>query len=193
MNPAGPADGQLSPEDQIRLVTAVAVACDRSAFAALFAHFAPRVKSYMMRAGLEDSPAEELAQETMLTMWRKASTFDPARAGVSTWIFTIARNKRIDRLRRAQARPDDVLIDPSDEPDEPLSGEEIAIATEREHHVRAALNALSGEQSTIVRLSYFADKPHAEIALELGIPLGTVKSRIRLALVRLRALLDSNT
>lgn len=147
----------------------------------------------MMRAGLEDSPAEELAQETMLTMWRKASTFDPARAGVSTWIFTIARNKRIDRLRRAQARPDDVLIDPSDEPDEPLSGEEIAIATEREHHVRAALNALSGEQSTIVRLSYFADKPHAEIALELGIPLGTVKSRIRLALVRLRALLDSNT
>lgn len=185
-------DAPPSPDEQCQLIQAVATARDRDAFAELFTHFAPRVKSFLMRSGLTDTVAEEVTQETMLTMWRKASYFDPSRAGLSTWIFTIARNQRIDRLRRGRVQTTDSLFDPSDEQDAPLSGEEIAIVTERERQVRKALGALSNEQATIMRLSYFSEKPHAEIARELGIPLGTVKSRIRLALNRLRTLLDSD-
>lgn len=181
-----------SPAEQCRLIEAVAVTSDRSAFAELFTYFAPRVKSFLMRSGLDDTAAEEVTQETMLAMWRKASYFDPSRAGLSTWIFTIARNQRIDRLRSGRVQTADSLFYPSDEPDAPLSGEELAIVAEREQLIREALGALSDEQTKIVRLSYFADKPHAEIARELGIPLGTVKSRIRLALNRLRALLDND-
>lgn len=192
MKQVGQDEASFSPEEQRRLIEAMAVARDRNAFAALFSYFAPRVKSFLMGSGLDDTAAEEVTQETMLTLWRKASYFDPSRAGVSTWIFTIARNRRIDRQRRGRVQMTDSLLDPSNEPDEPVSGEAMAIATEREERVREALGTLSNEQATIVRLSYFAEKPHAEIARELGIPLGTVKSRIRLALNRLRTLLDND-
>jgi RNA polymerase sigma-70 factor (ECF subfamily) len=185
-------DAPPSADEQCQLIQAVATARDRSAFAELFTHFAPRVKSFLMRSGLPDTVAEEVTQETMLVMWRKASYFDPSRAGLSTWIFTIARNQRIDRLRRGRVQTTSSLFDPSDEQDAPLSGEDITIAAEREQQVRTALGTLSDEQATIVRLSYFSEKPHAEIARELGIPLGTVKSRIRLALNRLRSLLDGD-
>jgi RNA polymerase sigma-70 factor (ECF subfamily) len=181
-----------SPEELIRLIDAVAKDRDRKAFGRLFAYFAPRVKSFLMRSGFADPMAEEVTQEVMLALWRKASYFDPCRAGASTWVFTIARNQRIDRLRRARSRATDRWPDPSDEPDQPLSGEEIAITAEREEEIRRALGALSSEQAAVVRLSYFAEKPHAEIASELGIPLGTVKSRIRLALSRLRSMLDND-
>jgi RNA polymerase sigma-70 factor, ECF subfamily len=180
------------PADQLcRLMQAVATENNRSAFTTLFNHFAPRVKALLMRSGLNDELAEEVTQETMLAVWRKASYFDPNRAGVSTWIFTIARNRRIDRLRRERARTGDVF-DASDEPDSLHSGEDIAIAAEREKQLRAALSALTKDQAAVIRLSFLAEKPHAEIARELGIPLGTVKSRARLALSRLRALLDGH-
>lgn len=181
-----------SAEELIGLIDAVARKQDRNAFARLFGYFAPRVKSFLMRSGLEDAAAEEVAQEVMIAVWRKASYFDPGKAGASTWVFTIARNQRIDRLRRTRSRTADHLLDPTDEPDMPPSGEDIAIVAEREEGVRKALESLSIDQSTIVRLSFFAEKPHAEIARELGIPLGTVKSRVRLALNRLRTLLDSD-
>lgn len=181
-----------TPEELIRLINAVARYQDRKAFALLFSYFAPRVKSFLMRSGLADSIAEEVTQEVMLALWRKASYFDPGRAGASTWVFTIARNQRVDRLRRTRSLLSDRVADPSQEPAAPLSGEDIAITTEREEEIQRALGTLSSEQATIVRLSYFADKPHAEIARELAIPLGTVKSRIRLALNRLRVVLDSD-
>lgn len=181
-----------SPEDLISLICAVAREQDRNAFAQLFAYFAPRVKSFLMRSGLPDPAAEEVTQEVMIAVWRKASYFDPGRAGASTWVFTIARNQRIDGLRRMRSRTTDHLLDPSDEPDTPRSGEDIAIMAEREEGVRKALATLPNEQATIVRLSFFAEQPHVEIARELGIPLGTVKSRVRLALNRLRILLDSD-
>jgi RNA polymerase sigma-70 factor (ECF subfamily) len=181
-----------SAEELIGLIDAVARKQDRNAFARLFGYFAPRVKSFLMRSGLEDAAAEEVAQEVMIAVWRKASYFDPHKAGASTWVFTIARNQRIDRLRRKRSRTADNLLDPSDEPDMPPSGEDIAIVAEREQGVRKALERLPIDQSTIVRLSFFAEKPHAQIAQELGIPLGTVKSRVRLALNRLRTLLDSD-
>ncbi len=181
-----------SPEELISLIDAVAREQDRNAFARLFGYFAPRVKSFLMRSGLADSAAEEVTQEVMIAVWRKASYFDPGKAGASTWVFTIARNQRVDRLRRTRSRTVDRLLDPSDEPDMPPSGEDITITAEREEGVRKALATLPSDQATIVRLSFFAEKPHAEIARELGIPLGTVKSRVRLALNRLRTLLDND-
>jgi RNA polymerase sigma-70 factor (ECF subfamily) len=181
-----------SPEELIGLIYAVARTQDRNAFARLFGYFGPRVKSFLMRSGLTDSAAEEVTQEVMIAVWRKASYFDPRKAGASTWVFTIARNQKIDRLRRTRSRTADYLVDPSDEPEMPSSGEDITIVAEREEGVRKALESLPIDQSTIVRLSFFAEKPHAEIARELGIPLGTVKSRVRLALNRLRTLLDSD-
>jgi RNA polymerase sigma-70 factor, ECF subfamily len=171
------------------LLRSIAVDRDRAAFAELFGHFAPRVKGFLMRYGLPDVLSEDLAQETMLTVWRKANRFDPARAGVSTWIFTIARNKRIDRLRRDRGGA--ARFDISDEADNCGSSEELAIAEETAEQVRMAIAALPDNQAQIVRLSFFAEKPHAEIAQELDIPLGTVKSRVRLALARLRGLLES--
>jgi len=182
---------KVSPtaDELCQLMLAVASERDRAAFATLFTYFAPRVKGFLMRSGLSALAADEVAQETMLTIWRKASYFDPHRASLATWIFTIARNHRIDRLRRERNQINDAVSDPSDEPVPPFSGEDIVIAIQREERVRSALASLSVEQAAIVRMSYFAEKPHAQIANELGIPLGTVKSRIRLALSRLRGLL----
>ena len=171
-----------------RLIVQVGQDRDRAAFARLFAHFAPRLKTYLMRAGANPVVAEDFAQEAMLTVWRKAALFDPARAGASTWIFTIARNLRIDAARREkldQREPDITeLPDNPEQPDEVLSGIDDTV------RVSAALSALSADQSHIIKLSYFHEKAHAEIARELGIPLGTVKSRLRLAMIRLRGLLS---
>ncbi len=171
-----------------RLIVAVGQERDRAAFAQLFAHFAPRLKTYLMRAGANPGAAEDFAQEAMLTVWRKAALFDPARAGASTWIFTIARNLRIDAARREkldQREPDITeLPDDPEQPDRVIEGIDDTV------RVSAALSALSTDQSHIIKLSYFHEKAHAEIARELGIPLGTVKSRLRLAIIRLRGILS---
>ncbi|MDQ0395806.1 sigma-70 family RNA polymerase sigma factor [Labrys monachus] len=171
------------------LVVAIAERADRQAFATLFDHFAPRVKGFLIRRGTDATTAEEIAQETMLTLWRKAGTFAPDRGNASTWIFTIARNLAVDRQRRGQIVPEGEA-EPSEEADPLPSAEALLIAAEREKQLRTALAKLSPEQSRIVDLSFFQGHAHSEVAMQLGIPLGTVKSRIRLALARLRALLD---
>ena len=178
---------QDAPPPPAALIAAIAASADRAAFAELFRQFAPRVKSYLLRLGASPAAADELAQETLLTVWRKAAQFDPARAGASTWIFTIARNLRIDSLRRERLAPRDE--DPADAVDQ-LSAEAGLMSAEREARVKAALQTLPDEQLRILRLSFFSETPHAAIAKELDLPLGTVKSRIRLALGRLRALLE---
>ena len=180
------------PDDLNRLVAAVAQAGDRQAFAVLFKHFAPRIKSYLLRAGATDDQAEDLAQETMVTLWRKAALFDPRHAGVSTWVFTIARNLRVDSLRRQgglRAGLDDAEETLAQLPDEALPPDEQLHAARREQAVRAALAHLPAEQAQVLRLSYYEDQPHARIAQELGIPVGTVKSRLRLAVAHLRRLM----
>lgn len=178
---------ELSERDS--LVLAIAQSQDRKAFAELFEYFAPRVKSYLIRLGASDV-AEELAQEVMLSVWRKSQLFDPAKASVSTWIFTIARNLYIDR-RRKERRPD---FDPSDPvaiaDDTPLADHAIA-SRQNEQAIRAALSELPVEQARIIEMSFFEDKPHSTIAAELELPLGTVKSRLRLAFARLRGRLES--
>lgn len=174
------------------LVSAIAKGQDRAAFAALFEFFAPRIKAFMQRSGASEARAEELAQETMLAVWRKAALFDPASAGAAAWIFTIARNLRIDAHRRERRggmiETSDVeiefQIDDSPQPDALLA------TTQSEERVRSALTKLSDDQMRVVELSFFEEKAHAEIAQILGIPLGTVKSRLRLALNRLRNLLS---
>ncbi|HEY5107596.1 MAG TPA: sigma-70 family RNA polymerase sigma factor [Caulobacteraceae bacterium] len=182
--PNDPASGRRLSE----LVAEIAAHGDREAFAALFSHFAPRVKSYLIRLGALPEAAEEMAQETLLTVWRKAGAFDPARAAVSTWLFTIARNLRIDALRR-ERRPAD-LEDASDTPSAPASPLGALAALQDEVRIGRAIASLSTEQALVIRLAFFSDKPHSEIAADLGLPLGTVKSRLRLAMTRLRGLLD---
>jgi RNA polymerase sigma-70 factor (ECF subfamily) len=170
------------------LIVAVARNQDRSAFARLFQHFAPRIKTLMMQLGAPPVRAEELAQDTMLSVWRKAHLFDPAGASASGWIYRIGKNLHIDALRRDQrlaAIPADEETASVPQPDATLS------ARESEVRVRTAIAQLSSEQLRVITLSFFEDKPHAEIAKELGIPLGTVKSRVRLAMQRLRDLLDN--
>ena len=181
-----------SAADLARLIEAVATDRDREAFTALFDHFAPRIKAFLMRSNTPAATAEELAQEAMLTVWRKAVQFDRTRAGASAWIFTIARNLRIDVVRREQrAKVLDFELSGSFEP--PAQPDAEYDAGECEQRVRAALSHLSDDQMRVVRLSFFEGKAHGDIALELELPLGTVKSRIRLAMNRLRDLLGDLT
>ena len=168
-------------------ILAIAARRDRQRFADLFLHFGPRLKSFFLRLGVSPGQAEDLAQETMLTVWRKADQFDPARAGAATWIFTVARNLRIDLKRRE--RDPALLAELYDSRAEPLPSD-MVIAAEHGRRVRQAMAELPVEQAEIVRLSFFEDRPHSEIAALLGIPLGTVKSRARLAVARLRALAE---
>ena len=181
-----------SPAELARLIEAVAARQDRDAFVALFDHFAPRIKAFLMRSNLPAAAAEELAQEALLTVWRKASQFDRQRAGASSWIFAIARNLRIDSARREmRAKVLDLEANEDSEPPAPPDAE--LLASEREQRVRAALDHLTDEQRRAVRLSFFDGKAHGDIATELELPLGTVKSRIRLAMNRLRDVLGDLT
>lgn len=182
--PAAPreAPGAASALD---LMTAIAERRDRNAFAQLYAHFAPRLKAYLMRQGADDGLAEEMAQEAMLTVWHRAGSFDSAKAGVSTWIFTIARNKRIDRLRRERF-PEIDPNDPALVPTPPAAADSALAQVQDETRLRQALQSLPPEQAELLHLAFFQDKSHSTIADECSLPLGTVKSRIRLALQRLR-------
>ena len=174
--------------DHAALIEAIAQRRDRAAFAALFSYFGPRVKAWMLRAGANPAAAEEVVQETMIAVWQKARLFDPARAGASTWIFTIARNQRIDALRK-ERHPSTLMVDPVEEPDAPIQADSVVAMSQQETRIRSALSLLPPEQADVIRKAFFEDKVHAEIEKELGIPLGTVKSRLRLALNRLRATL----
>jgi RNA polymerase sigma factor (sigma-70 family) len=162
---------------------------DKAAFAALFEYFAPRIKSFLLRLGTDMSLCEEIAQEAMIMVWRRAETYNPSQSGASTWIFTIARNKRIDRLRR-ENRPLPDLADPAFAPEPVETGEKTIFRQQEEEKIRHALKDLPDEQAKMIFSAYYEEKSHREIADESGVPLGTVKSRIRLALNRLRAHLD---
>ncbi|MDQ7811368.1 sigma-70 family RNA polymerase sigma factor [Brevundimonas sp.] len=181
--------GAVSGEaDYDRLIQAVARDRDRDAFAALFDHFAPRLKAYLMRSGAAPAAADDFAQDAMLTVWRKAELFDPSRARAATWIFTIARNRRIDALRR-ESRPLPVPEITLDSPD-PERPDDLLEARQDEGRVRVALRSLKPDQIEVIQMAFFQDLTHAEVAQSLALPLGTVKSRIRNAMIKLRDLLD---
>ena len=156
---------------------------DRAAFAALFTHFAPRIKGYLMKSGADATTAEECAQDAMTTLWRKADQFDPTRASVSTWVFTIARNRRIDLLRRARRpEPEDLSWGPEPEPDQ----SEVLEMQQENAQLAQAIAQLPQNQRDLIKKAYFGDLSQSEISKLTGLPLGTIKSRIRLALDRLR-------
>ena len=166
------------------LIVAIATRQDRAAFTALFQHFAPRVKAYFIKTGTEASAADDLMQDALLAIWHKSPQFDPARATAAAWIFAIARNLRIDAARRGRLLlPAD---DPSEAPPPVLLADALVAAEERSSALRAAVETLPTDQLAILRLAFFEDLSHSEIERRLDVPLGTIKSRLRLALSKLR-------
>lgn len=182
----------LSPDEAADLIEAIATRQDRAAFASLFRHYAPRVKAFIMRGGTDPETAQEVAQEALIMVWRKAATFDRGRASAVTWIYIIARNKRIDLLRRT-ARP---AIEPEDwlavfAPENDNADTSVS-AGQTYTRMKELLVGLSADQLVVIQKAFFEDKTHTVIAEELKLPLGTVKSRIRLALGRLREALEKD-
>lgn len=172
------------------LITRVAQNRDRQAFGQLFDHFAPRLKSFMMRKNTSAELAEDLVQEAMIAVWTKAALYEPSKGSVTTWVFTIARNLRIDRIRRDVHMPTTELGD-YDEPSEAPEGEELLGRKQEDGLVARALQSIPEEQRQILVLSFVEEMPQSEIASKLSIPLGTVKSRMRLAYGHLRRILET--
>ena len=175
----------IVPPSENDLLKRVGLTQDRDAFASLFAIFAPRVKAYMMKVGSDPASSEEITQETFIRVWRKAGQFDPKKASAVTWIFTIARNLRIDRLRkenRPTFDPDDPIFIPETS-QTPLENMEQSTIVER---VKLSISGLPEDQREVVQLSFIEGLSHQEIADVIGLPLGTVKSRLRLSFVKLR-------
>lgn len=187
-------NGQTATEDQPsmeELMLAVSSRRDVDAFEVIFKHFAPRVKAYMAKLSADTQTAEELMQETMIAVWNKADQFDVAKGALSTWIFTIARNQRIDAVRRAR-RPEFDPTDPAFVPDEEQLADLSIAERQSASQLRAAMADLPKEQSALLELAYFEESTHSAIAKKLNLPLGTVKSRLRLAFNKLRAALDNS-
>ena len=182
-------DNQNNLSEWDRLLLRVGNDRDRSAFKKLYEHFAPRLKSFLLRIGSDMSAAEEICQESMIMVWRRAETFNPDSAGASTWIFTIARNKRIDKLRKDN-RPLPDLNDPSFFQIPVDKSDDILQRVEEEKKIKNALKNLPPEQAKLILSAYYEEKSHRKIADETNLPLGTVKSRIRLAINRLRTQLE---
>ncbi|MCH1427799.1 MAG: sigma-70 family RNA polymerase sigma factor [Alphaproteobacteria bacterium] len=182
-------DNQNNLSEWDRLLLRVGNDRDRFAFKKLYEHFTPRLKSFLLRIGSDMSAAEEICQESMIMVWRRAETFNPESAGASTWIFTIARNKRIDKLRKDN-RPLPDLNDPSFFQIPVDKSDDILQRVEEEKKIKNALKNLPPEQAKLILSAYYEEKSHRKIADETNLPLGTVKSRIRLAINRLRTQLE---
>jgi RNA polymerase sigma factor (sigma-70 family) len=185
-----PTESDATPS-MAALLVAVGARRDVEAFEALFRHFAPRVKADMARLAGDSHLAEELMQETMVAVWNKADRFDPAKGAASTWIFTIARNLRIDAFRRDN-RPDFDPNDPAFVQDDVAPADEMFESQEVSAQLHLAMASLPEEQVALLKLAFFEDRSHSAIATSLNMPLGTVKSRLRLAFAKLRAALDRN-
>ncbi len=172
---------------------AIAQERDREAFARLFDHFTPRLEAYLQKIGTDSVTAEEIAQDVMLTVWRKAGLFDSSKSSVATWVYRIARNRRIDVARRERM----TYLDPTEDTftnvvDETIGQDTAMEGAEREDMVREAMKQLPEEQVSLLKLAFYQGRSHSQIADETGLPLGTVKSRIRLAFTRLRRAMERN-
>lgn len=176
-------DPRTELSQQTEWMLAVRDRRDRQAFACLFDHFAPRLKGFVMRSGSSSHQAEEIVQDVMLAVWRKAASYDPHRAPVSAWIYQIARNRQIDLVRREKRPlPEEWIDDTGSEPD----ASQILAVEQEAGHLKAALARLKPDQREMIEKAYLGELTHHEISTMTGLPLGTVKSRIRLGLERLR-------
>ncbi len=178
----------MSPETANSLLVLVAQKSDEAAFNDLFAYFAPRIKQFLMREGADAATADDVAQQAMANVWRKAHMFSADKGNASAWIYRIARNLRIDRIRRErvwQPLPEDHTEQASSDP----SADDIVLSSERQKAVQDALQTLPVDQLEVVELSYLSGMSQSEVAHQLNIPVGTVKSRMRLAYAKLLPLL----
>jgi RNA polymerase sigma-70 factor, ECF subfamily len=173
-------------------MAAISAERSKAAFAELFDFYAPRIKSYMLRLGASDSEAEELAQDVLVTVWQKAGLYDRKQASVSTWMFRIARNRRID-VQRRQRRPELTADDPMLRPPEIEQPDAVIARGQMEGIVRSQLVKLPADQRLLLQAAFYDGLSHSEIARAFNLPLGTVKSRIRLAFLRLRGELEGAT
>ncbi len=171
------------------LLVRVGQARDRKAFRALFDHFAPRIRSFLMQRRVPKAQAEDITQDVMLSVWRRAASFDPVKAGASTWIYTIARNQHIDQFRKAKRAEQMDETDPSLQPEPAPAADHLCELSESAQSVGAALDILSPDQRQVIDLAFTEGLSHSEIADRLDLPLGTVKSRIRLAMGKLKTTL----
>lgn len=201
-------DSSSSDSDALQhwnsLMARVAEHRDRQAFQQLFQHFAPLIKAFAYRVSIAEQGelfADELVQETMLKVWMKSQSFDQRLASASTWIFTVARNTRIDLLRKYRRQHSQVVsteevpmetLDTWDlwteEQDSDLFNQLNQQRSRRQ--IQSSLRTLPQDQARVLEKVYLEDKSHSEVALELGLPLGTVKSRVRLALQKLKLSID---
>lgn len=183
--PVGDATPSLAAKHADMLVR-VGAGRDRDAFVTLFHYFAPRVKSYLLKNGADETSAEEVVQNTFVTVWEKAAGYNPKKAAASTWIFTIARNKRIDTLRRQKfvVPLEDDALDNLESTATPQLDAYADQATIEELH--SAIDSLPREQADLLHMAFFEDKSHQAISDATSLPLGTVKSRLRLAMDKLR-------
>lgn len=183
--------GGSRAEDWACLMARVAQERDREAFTILFDHFAPRIEAHLQRLGLDAAQAEEIAQDVMITLWRKASLFDPSKSALSTWLYRIARNRRIDLTRRDRTD----YVDPQSPAILEIAAEgqidQVFDGQQRDDIVRGLVTELPPEQQSLVKLAFYEGLSHSQIAESTGIPLGTVKSRLRLAFTRLRRGLEA--
>lgn len=183
-------DGDNADDQMTQLLLRVARSRDVVAFEALFRHFAPRIKAYM--AKVDRARSEELMQETMMSVWRKAGLFDASRGLAASWIFTIARNQRIDAIRRDRRAELDT-DDPALVPDTPITADQALDISQNAQLMREALAGLPSEQVQVLELAFYQEQSQSEIATSLKVPLGTVKSRMRLGFAKLRAALGNGT
>jgi len=200
-----PTSGTLSPFEAARAMSiaeaspgepgywsgqmqAVARRRDQICFMRIYDHFAPRVRLYLRGLGVREAVAEELAQEALLRLWQRADSYDADRSTLSTWLFRIARNLHIDRLRRENqwiAVDLEPALEIETETDNPAFSSAESFVAHADLNKR--IERLSTTQARLIRMSYFEAKSHQQIADELGMPLGTVKSSIRRAFLRLQS------
>ena len=166
-------------------ISAVAIRRDRESFMQIYDHFAPKVRVYLVGLGASPAVAEELAQDALLRVWQRAQTYDASRSALSTWIFRIARNLYIDRLRKEPQ-----WVDIQDDLEEQIQIEDTQSPRTESYAEHAQLETwieqLPAVQARLIRMSYLESKTHSEIAAELNMPMGTVKSHIRRAFQRLQ-------
>jgi RNA polymerase sigma factor (sigma-70 family) len=180
-----------TPAEWAVMVAQIAGDRDRDAFTRLFDHFVPRLEAYLMRLGTDRATAEEISQDVMTTLWRKAALFDPSKSSVVTWLYRIARNRRIDAARRDRLDYIDPMDQAFDVGSEDGELDKAVDVQRREEILRSVIQNLPDEQLSLVRLAFFESLSHSAIAERTGLPLGTVKSRIRLAFTRLRRALEA--
>ena len=181
----------VSENDLGNYLRDIGVNQDRIAFSNIFRYFAPRLKSFFVKLGCSETQAEEIIQEVMIAVWTKAKTYNNSKSSVSTWIYTIAKNKRIDKIRKEKKH---FAVDSDDglEIPVPSKQEDQILSSEISRKISNILKILPQEQADLIKLSYFYEKTHSDIANDLKLPLGTVKSRIRLALSKMKNLVEYN-